>query len=171
MNIMETIKAAGNALGDPKGSKTDMDILDKLHREHNEIKKLAAALVDSKGAVQRKSLLRKIKAVLVPHSRAEEKTVYDAILALKDKKAVLDGNEGYLEHELADRVLAKLARMSKPAAPAFEATAKVLKELLEHHIEEEEDDVWTDVRSNFSRDERLEMNRRFEAAKRKVALS
>jgi hypothetical protein len=45
-----------------------------------------------------------------------------------------------------------------------------LKELIEHHVEEEEDNVWSDVRKNFSSDDRLQMNRDFEAAKKKVKM-
>jgi hypothetical protein len=53
-------------------------------------------------------------------------------------------------------------------SPEFSAAAKVLKEIVEHHVEEEERNVWADVRKHFSEEERLEMNRRFEAAKQKV---
>ena len=104
----------------------------------------------------------------MPHLRAEEKVVYDAILALKDKDAKIDGEEGYLEHELGDKTLAKLGKIANAMSPEFTATAKVLKELVEHHVEEEERNVWADVRKNFDADDRIEMNRKFEAAKKKV---
>jgi hypothetical protein len=44
----------------------------------------------------------------------------------------------------------------------------VLKELVEHHVEEEERNIWADVRKNFSDEDRFAMNRAFEAAKKKV---
>jgi hypothetical protein len=46
----------------------------------------------------------------------------------------------------------------------------VLKELVEHHVEEEERNVWADVRKHFDADDRIQMNRKFEAAKKKVKL-
>ena len=100
--------------------------------------------------------------------RAEEKVVYDAIIALRGNEAKQNGEEGDLEHSLADRILATLGKIEKPASPEFSAAAKVLKELVAHHVEEEERNVWKDVRENFSDDERVEMNRKFEMAKRRV---
>jgi len=44
----------------------------------------------------------------------------------------------------------------------------VLKELVEHHIEEEERNVWKDVKEHFSDEDRKEMNLAFLAAKRRV---
>jgi len=47
----------------------------------------------------------------------------------------------------------------------------VLKELVEHHIEEEENNVWHDVREHFDPADRERMNTEFRAAKRRVKLS
>jgi len=44
----------------------------------------------------------------------------------------------------------------------------VLKELISHHIREEESNVWSDARENFSSDQRKVMNRRYLAEKKKV---
>lgn len=149
----------------------DMDILDKLKDEHDQVKELLGKLVDSENANERMSLARQIKAALVPHTKAEEKIVYDAILALKDKDAKIDGNEGYLEHRHADMALKKLLSIKPATGPEFSAAAKVLKELVEHHIDEEERNVWRDVRKAFDGDERIEMNRAFEAAKKRVRIA
>ena len=48
------------------------------------------------------------------------------------------------------------------------ASAKVLKELVEHHVKEEERNIWPLVRENFSFEQREQMNRDFLAAKKKV---
>ena len=137
-------------------------------QEREEPAALLEQLTNSDTAGARRSLLAKIKAALVPHVRAEEKVVYDAIIALRGKEAKQNGEEGYLEHSLADRILATLGKIEKPASPEFSAAAKVLKELVAHHVEEEERNVWKDVRENFSDDERVEMNRIFEMTKRRV---
>ncbi|HEU4548705.1 MAG TPA: hypothetical protein VFS01_03350, partial [Rhizomicrobium sp.] len=52
--------------------------------------------------------------------------------------------------------------------PEFKAAAKVLKELIDHHVEEEERNIWSLVRRNFSAEDRAVMNRDFLAAKKKV---
>src|SRR6185369_3715245 len=86
----------------------DRDILDKLKEEHDQVKDLLGRLVESENAAERASLAKQIKAALVPHSKAEEKIVYDAIIALTDKDAKVDGHEGYLEHHHADLALKTL---------------------------------------------------------------
>ncbi len=173
MSVAGTIRATsrkmGNVLTPATYAEGDMDILTKLKKEHREVQLLLDQLVDAESATERKSLLKKIRAALVPHSRAEEKVVYDAVRALKDKEARQDGEEGYLEHSLADRMLATLGKASA-ASIEFAAAAKVLRELLNHHIREEESNIWSDVKDNFSDEERERMNRDFEAAKKKVKI-
>jgi hemerythrin superfamily protein len=175
MSLVTTLKKTGKKMGSAlSGDKTDAaddagtDVLDLLKKDHDDVKALLKKLVDGKTAAERKSLVRQIKAALVPHVRAEEKIVYDAIIALRDKQPKQDGEEGYLEHALADKTLAGLDKIANAVSPEFSAAAKVLKELIEHHVEEEESNVWSDVRKNFSDDERAEMGRKFEAAKKKV---
>jgi hemerythrin superfamily protein len=164
-----TKRRVENALTPATYAEGDMDILTKLKKEHREVQLLLTELVNSDGAAERKSLLKQIKLALVPHSRAEEKVVYDAVRALKDRDAKQDGEEGYLEHGLADRMLAVLGKASA-ASVEFAAAAKVLRELLNHHIREEEGNIWSDVKDNFSDEEREQMNRDFEAAKKKVKI-
>jgi hemerythrin superfamily protein len=149
----------------------DMDILDKLGGEHDEVQALLDKLVESEKSAERTQLLKKIKAALVPHTKAEQKVVYDRVLKLKDKEAKVDGNEGYLEHEIAERTLAQLSKIQNRMSPEFTAAAKVLKELVNHHIKEEEDAIWGDVKDNFSDEDRVEMNREFEAAKKRVRVA
>ena len=71
----------------------EIDILDKLRRDHNEVEDLLTRLVESKKGPERKSLLRKIGNALVPHVRAEEKTVYNAVIALKGNAHEEDGGK------------------------------------------------------------------------------
>jgi len=153
----------------PEGPE-NTDVLDTLKKEHDEVKELLSDLADAETSAQRKALVKKIKASLVPHTKAEEKVVYDAIIAVRDKKAQMDGHEGYLEHEWAAKTLQRLEAIANAATPEHKAAGKVLKELVEHHVREEENNVWSDVKDHFSEDERKQMNVAFLAAKRRVKL-
>jgi hypothetical protein len=144
------------------------DILDTLKKEHDEVKDLLETLSDAETPAQRRNLVQKIKAALIPHTKAEEKVVYDAVIALRDKHAQMDGHEGYLEHEWASKTLQRLEAIGNAASPEHKAAGKVLKELVEHHIEEEERNVWADVKEHFSDDDRRKMSVTFFAAKRRV---
>jgi hemerythrin-like domain-containing protein len=152
------------------GEEPPVDLLDTLKTEHEEVAALLQKLVKSERAVERKSLLKQIKAALVPHVRAEEKVLYDAIIAIRKKGVEKDGEEGYLEHGLADKMLATLGKINNAMSPEFSAASKVLKELVEHHVEEEEDVVWSDAKKNFSSDERHAMNERYLKLKKSVKI-
>jgi hemerythrin superfamily protein len=151
---------------DPSGLSDD--VLTTLKEEHNEVKGLLSDLSEASGAAKRKELVKRIRKALVPHTKAEQKIVYDAVLALRDTEAKMDGYEGYLEHELAGSTLKRLASISNGASPEHHATAKVLRELVTHHISEEESALWGDVKSHFSQQQRERMNRAYLAAKRRV---
>jgi Hemerythrin HHE cation binding domain len=172
MRVRTVVKQAARAISNTfSSSDTDVestDILDTLKKEHDEVKDLLQNLSDAKTPGQRRSLVQKIKAALVPHTKAEEKVVYNAVIALRDKDAQMDGHEGYLEHEWAAKTLQRLEAITNAASPEHKAAGKVLKELVEHHIEEEERNVWADVKEHFSDDDRKTMNVTFFAAKRRV---
>jgi hemerythrin superfamily protein len=167
-SLENAAKSVMGALSLPIDSQPD--ILSTLETEHDEVQELLGKLVDSETTREQKALVAKIKAALVPHTKAEEKTVYDAVLGLKGAPAKVDGNEGYIEHGLASETLKKLDKLTANT-PAFKATAKVLKELVDHHIQEEERNIWARVRENFSDEQRQRMNRDFLAAKKKVKLT
>ena len=153
------------------GEGPQVDLLDTLKEEHEEVSALLKKLVNSDRGSERKSLLKQIKGALVPHVRAEEKILYDAIIAVKDKSAQQDGEEGYIEHSLADKTIKDLAKISNATSPEFGAAAKVLKELVEHHVKEEESNVWSDARQHFSADERKRMNQEYLREKKKVRVT
>jgi hemerythrin-like domain-containing protein len=172
MKIKTVVRKATRAISDTfTSSDADpetIDILDALKKEHDEVKELLGNLSDAETPAQRRTLVLRIKAALVPHTKAEEKVVYNAVIALRDKGAQQDGYEGYLEHEWAAKTLQRLESISNAASPEHKAAGKVLKELVEHHIDEEENNVWSDVKKNFSDAERKAMNLAFQSAKRRV---
>jgi iron-sulfur cluster repair protein YtfE (RIC family) len=172
MSVKTVVKQAARAITNTfSSSDADVettDILDTLKKEHDEVKDLLEKLSDAQPSAQRRNLVQKIKAALVPHTKAEEKVVYDAVIALRDKDAQMDGHEGYLEHEWAAKTLQRLEGISNAASPEHKAAGKVLKELVEHHIDEEERNVWKDVKEHFSDEDRQAMNVKFIAAKKRV---
>jgi hemerythrin-like domain-containing protein len=144
------------------------DILDTLKKEHEEVAAMLKELVETDNGPARKRLVKQIKAALVPHLRAEEKVLYKSVIGLRDRHAKQDGEEGIIEHRLADKMLAGLGKAQSATSPQFSAAAKVLKELIQHHVEEEEREIWKDVKANFSTEDRVAMNQRFEAEKQRV---
>ena len=168
MTIRTSIaQATRSVMGTLNPQESENDILSTLQAEHDEVQEMLEKLNGSDNAREQKQLVARIKAALVPHNRAEEKVVYDAVLALKGREARVDGHEGYIEHNLGGITLKKLEKLTANT-PEFKAAAKVLKELIDHHVEEEERNIWSLVRRNFSAEDRAVMNRDFLAAKKKV---
>jgi hemerythrin superfamily protein len=112
MRVKTVVKQAARAISHTFSSSDidveSTDILDTLKKEHNEVKDLLKNLSDAETPAQRRNLVQKIKAALVPHTKAEEKVVYDDVIALRDKDAQMDGHEGYLEHALAAKTLQRM---------------------------------------------------------------
>ena len=152
------------------GESPATDILETLKEEHEEVRDLLERLVESESATERKSLFKQVKAALVPHSRAEEKVLYDAIISVRKKGVQKDGEEGYLEHGLADKMIATLGKIKNPLSAEFGAASKVLKELIEHHVGEEENAIWSDAQKYFSAEQRQAMNVAYLKTKKAVRI-
>lgn len=144
-----------------------MDILTALKKDHDEAKSLLDRIVKSKSGATRAELFAKFKSALTKHSRAEEAMVYER-LKPEGETAKNFALEGYVEHEVADRLIADLSRARKKDSEEWTARVTVLKELLEHHIEEEEGDMFSEARKAFEKPEREAMADEFKAAKQKV---
>jgi hemerythrin superfamily protein len=145
-----------------------MNILDKLHEEHEMAKSLLTQMQDTKSGPKRLALFKQFKTAIVKHSRAEEKVVYTPLKKADDEDAQVDAREGFIEHHLVDALVIKFSATRDKAGEDATALIKVMKELLEHHIEEEEDEVWAKVRALFSPEQQEKMTVKFEAEKKKV---
>jgi hypothetical protein len=106
--------------------KTVADILDQLEDTENKSKK-------------RDELFQKLKVELVPHMKAEEIAFYPSLLEKEDaKEAALEGIE---EHHVSDMVFKELEKMPKDQ-DQWKAKLSVFKELVEHHVKEEEGPIF-----------------------------
>ena len=174
MSVASKVKKATEAVTNiftPEEFETKaVDILDTLEREHDEMRSLLSDLQDADGAPARVALVQRIRQALVPHMKAEEKIVYDAVKVVDDAHAQTDAHEGHLEHEWTLRTLERLDALADATSPEHRATAKVLQDLVEHHIQEEESNIWSDVATHFSEDERARMNIEYRAAKKAVRI-
>jgi hemerythrin superfamily protein len=152
------------------GEEPEMDILDTLAEEHEVVAALLQDLVDGKHSAQRTSTLKQIKKNLIPHARAEEDILYKALLRVKNMDAKTDGEEGFIEHSLVDFLLKTLGGMRDKMSPRFGAGAKVLQEIVTHHVREEESDVFSDARDNFPSEQRQKMNHAYLAKKKSIKI-
>lgn len=129
-----------------------MDAIKLLEEDHERFKKLLdqGEQTTERARVGRQELFDKLKRGLEIHERMEEEVLYPALKEHpKAKDIVL---EGYEEHHVADMIMAELAETDYDDE-RWGAKWKVLKESLEHHIEEEESDMFKKARKIFDKDE------------------
>lgn len=143
-------------------------IYDLLKEDHEKVKKLLEKMerTSLRSGKKRQELVEKLKTELVPHARAEERVLYEA---LKEgaQEAEFGAYEGYEEHYLAEQILDELSH-TDPTSKRWAAKLAVLKESLEHHIKEEEKKDFKLAKKMFSRQEAKEMGEQFQQLKKQV---
>jgi len=113
-------------------------------------------------------LLERLKKNLTAHSRAEEQVVYDALIRLRAKQDVhVIGEEGYVEHGAVDDLLTRISRL-EAGTDLWLAHAKVIREMLEHHISEEQNEIFAQLGDLFSSEELVAMGGQFLRRKARV---
>jgi hemerythrin-like domain-containing protein len=146
------------------------DVRSLLTKDHEEALQIAKKMHETKGAAARKVLLNKLKPALAAHSRAEESEVYDRLIETKSDDSQDIGNEGYVEHSLLDELLERLGK-GDSGSDTWKAEAKVLYELLQHHIDEEQTEMYADLGQDFDSDQLNQMGTRFLKAKQAILKS
>jgi hypothetical protein len=144
-----------------------VNALDLLEEDHKKMKKLLEELdsTTERGVKTREELFAKVRKELKIHETIEEEILYPALKEHpKAKEIVL---EGYEEHHVADVILGELEGVSVDDE-RWGAKFSVLKENIEHHIEEEEDEMFAKARQAFEKDELEQMGERMEARKKAV---
>src|SRR4029453_7333435 len=139
-----------------------MKATEVLKKQHREVEKLFKAVEESEDAKTRRRLLAEIGEKLKLHTSLEENIFYPAVKAIETKKAEEMVLEAYEEHHVVDLVLAELPRVD-PAAATSEAKMTVLKELVEHHVEEEEDEMFPMAEKKFGAEKSRELAAQLQA--------
>lgn len=113
-----------------------MNALELMKDDHRKLERLFDEALANDDASARAGLLHRIRAELMAHERIEEEVFYPALRTAGDaaRELVL---EGYEEHHIIDVILDELLEVPEEA-DQWQAKLKVLRENLEHHIEEEE---------------------------------
>ena len=116
-----------------------------------------------RGVKTREELFAQLKTELDVHARIEETIFYPAIEEAKETRDIT--LEAFEEHRLVKQLLGELDEMSKDQE---EWTAKftVLKENVEHHVEDEEGEMFPKARKVLSEEQAETLGARLEEAKK-----
>ena len=144
-----------------------MDAIQLLKADHDKVKKVLSDLdsTTERGVKTREELYAKIKQELTVHEAIEEEIFYPALKEHpKAKELVL---EAYEEHHVVDQVMAEIDGLSFDDE-TWGAKLTVMKENLEHHIEEEEDEMWKQARQVFTDSELEDLGARMQERKEQL---
>ena len=139
-----------------------MDALELIKQDHKRLKKLLKETLEAERS-ERESRMDHLRTELVAHERMEEEVFYPRLR--DEKKAREEVLEGYEEHHVADVILDELLDLP-PETDLWKAKVKVLKENVEHHMDEEEGELFTKARAVLNRDELEHLGERMEQIKR-----
>jgi hemerythrin superfamily protein len=122
------------------------DAITLLTEDHESIKAMFSqyAALGERAIITKKRLATQICAELTKHVTAEEEIFYPALLAAgKDQQELVD--EAIVEHASAMTLIEQILDMA-PTEHLFDAKIKVLSELIEHHVKEEESEMFPQAR-------------------------
>jgi hypothetical protein len=144
-----------------------MDAMSLLKDDHDKVKKILGQLdsTTERGVKTREELFTKLKHELEIHEAIEEEIFYPALREHpKTKELTL---EAYEEHHVVDAVMAEISGIPYDDE-TWGAKLTVMKENLEHHIEEEEGEMFDQARKVFDRAELVELGERMLARKQEL---
>lgn len=141
-------------------------IYDTLRQDHVTVKGLLTELVGMKeDSPRRGELVQKIADELIPHARAEEAVFYNS---LRSVPVINDEAwHGYREHMQAETLLRTL-QVAEKLDTGFLTVAKKLKDTVEHHIQEEEGELFRLAEGVVTPEEATQMAQAFTSLKEKV---
>ncbi len=143
----------------------EASIYDLLHTDHETVSGLFEQMEATENPAQRERLVAQLKKELLAHSEAEDVVFYQRLKTAEEaREIVLEAAE---EHRVVARVLGELERLSAENE-RWSARLKVLKELVEHHVEEEEGEMFKKARGVFSREQEQELGASFLAEKKRI---
>src|SRR5712671_688855 len=143
-------------------------ILQDLHNDHQEVATLMGTILKTEDGKERTSLFNELKTMLLAHAHAEQNVLYKKMEKSDDEKARSFAFEGTNEHQIVEQQLQQMSRARNKASEQWTAQLTVLKELVNHHVKEEESTGFTGARREFEREQLEKFGEQFRRQKEKL---
>lgn len=143
----------------------DARIYADLKADHDRHRQLLARIAETSGASdERKALFEQLMLDVAAHAAAEEETLYATMLANPDLRD--DARHAVSEHKEVDDYLSELRDMEM-SSPGWLVKFKEMRHRYEHHIDEEEEDMFPAASEELSAADEERLGRVFEERKPK----
>lgn len=142
-----------------------MDIITVLKEDHRNVEDLFKQLESSsdRAVKTKEKLFSQLMSELTLHAAAEERILYPLVEQLRDLRS--EALEAYEEHRLITQLLAELSAI-ECGCEQWAAKLKVLKDMIEHHVLEEETEMFNDLKARFPKAELRALGDEVQAYKR-----
>jgi len=121
----------------------NQDAIALLKDDHRAVEKLFKDFEAAKGEGRKETLARRICLELTIHTKIEEEIFYPACDGKIDEDML---KEAYVEHDAAKLLMAEIEAGNGQTDDFFDAKVQVLSEQIEHHVKEEETELFPQVR-------------------------
>jgi len=118
-----------------------MNAIDVLEKQHRLVEKLFREFEAAEGDDEKKAIFDEIADNLAVHCAIEERIFYPAVRARQTQEQL---EEAFDEHLDAKKLI--LDALQDPDAPGFDGKVAALEGAIEHHVEEEEEELFSSVR-------------------------
>ena len=140
-------------------------ILQDLHNDHSEVDTLLGRIMDSEDGAERARLFSEMTSKLLPHLVAEQEILYRRLETGKEEESRKFGHEGTSEHRMVEQQVDKMIGMGDTMSEIWTAEFKVLQDLIEHHVDEEESTGFSCARQEFDKEQLEAMSGEFQTRK------
>ena len=143
-------------------------ILQDLHDDHQEVASLIKNIMDSNDPQQRNVLFKEMKAKLLAHAHAEQEVLYRRLEASNNGEARSFAGEGTNEHQTVEQQLQMMSASSDKTSAQWTEQLTRLRDMVDHHVDEEESTGFSCARDVFSKEELESMEQKFERRKQEL---
>lgn len=140
-----------------------MDALELLRRDHQKVKGLFEQAQAATDPAQRKQLFNQIDTELEIHAHIEETVFYPALEQHEELKELVE--EARDEHDEVKTLLAEMEDLNGDNGGDFDSRLQDLMDNVEHHVEEEEDEMFPRLLEIMDKGRLEELGKELEAAK------
>ena len=141
-----------------------MNALELLKQDHQKVKELFQQANAAGDSNERKQLFDQIETELETHAHIEETVFYPAVEKHEELKDMVA--EAREEHEEVKALLEEMEDL-QPDSDELDSQLQELQETVEHHVEEEEGEMFPKVRELFQQEELVRLGSQLESAKGK----
>lgn len=158
--VQDALSALSGAVGSGvTRTKDDVNIIELLQTEHRKVETLFKEIENTNSPQKAQEYFGQLYKDLVAHSKAEEEVVYPLAREFYDETQELYDEQAEM-HRLLDEI-----KKLEPNSSSFNQQIETLKDMVEEHVDDEEDDMLSKMRRKLSEERMEEIATQFKAAK------